>query len=149
MVFVLTPPFYIPRVLHGPLRPATWTWFALALAGIDMVLLLRIFRRRDFTTGDSEDLPGIESDKPIDDPKEATRDSVILAQDASLGSCRHPEASVPADDRTDREMGQWQVVINETRPQRARSRDAEYATVSLYLVYMHGIIRMRTIYLHR
>ena len=94
VVLASTPPYASASVLRGPLHPAHWTWFALALACIDMVLLLRIFLRRDSTSADREDLPTIESDKPIDDPRDATRDLVTLARRIAR-FVRHPEASVP------------------------------------------------------
>ena len=94
VVLASTPPYDEASVLRGTLRPARWIWFALALAVIDMVLFLLIFLRRDSTSGDPEEAPRIESDKPIDDPRDATTDFVTLARRIAR-FVRHPNASVP------------------------------------------------------
>ena len=94
MVLASSPPYTAASALFGPLRPAHWSWFAGGLALINLVLLLRMLLRRDSTNNDREDLPDIESDKPIDDPRKATKDSVTLARRIAR-LLRHLDASVP------------------------------------------------------
>ena len=91
-IYRSVPPY--TRWVFGILRPGYWSWIALALASVNLVLLVRILLTRRSEDRDQEDIPGIESDKPIAHPDEATTALNTLAVRIAQ-FVRHPDASAP------------------------------------------------------